>query len=226
MGSKVGAIKVAAGRLGVSVEEYTAHLESGLKWCHICKSWKPRASFNVDRSRGDGLSAKCQPCIRVPERKLTKGRASPFKGQQHTVDARQKMSEAAKKRVSNRTGKRHTEETRRKISEITRERTPRGEQHYAYSHGQSQRDREDRRSAEYKQWRDAVYARDGYACQHCGDDKGGNLQAHHIKPYAGFPDLRFVVDNGITLCRDCHERLHLKPIPTKADLRRRRKHTT
>lgn len=224
MGSKSGAIKAAASRIGISVEEYTASLDAGLKWCYGCKSWQHRATFNIDRNRSDGLNAKCQSCIRVAERKSTKGRPSPFKNQQHGAESRQKMSEAAKKRPSNRTGKRHTEEVRRKISEVTRERTARGEQHYAYSHGQHQRDREDRRSVEYKHWRDAVYARDEYTCQHCGDGQGGNLQAHHIKSYADFPELRYTIENGVTLCRNCHERVHLKPIPTKADLRRRKKH--
>lgn len=149
----------------------------------------------------------------------------PMKGKQMSAESRQKMSEAAKRRASNRIGKRHTAETRQKISAITRERTARGEQHYAYSHGQHQRNLEDRRSVEYQHWRDAVYARDGYTCQHCGDSRGGNLQAHHIQPYAEFPELRYDVANGLTLCRDCHERVHLKPIPTPADLRRRKKHS-
>lgn len=244
MGSKIGAIKVAARRIGVSIEEYISKRDAGLKWCYQCKSWVSIIDFTVDRNRSDGLSAVCRHCksnglsalVTTKEdrrserikRSWDKRRETfvpPMKGKKMSEESRQKMSEAAKQRGSNRTGKRHTEETRRKISDITRKRTARGEQHYAYSHGRSQRDREDRRTAEYKHWRDAVFARDNYTCQHCGDDRGGNLQAHHVKPYANFPELRFVVENGITLCQECHERLHLKSIPTKTDLRRRRKHT-
>jgi 5-methylcytosine-specific restriction endonuclease McrA len=148
----------------------------------------------------------------------------PMKGKKMSDESRRKMSEAAKRRGSNRTGKRHTPETRAKIAAITRERTARGESHYAYTHGKHQRDKSDRRSAEYRQWRDAVYRRDNYTCRHCGDSRGGNLQAHHVKPYASNPELRYAVGNGLTLCQDCHERLHLKPIPSRADLRRRKKH--
>ena len=63
-----------------------------------------------------------------------------------------------------------------------------------------------RTSAPYKEWRTAVYKRDGYACVLCGDDRGGNLQADHIKPFSLFPDLRFVIDNGRTLCIPCHKK--------------------
>ena len=60
-----------------------------------------------------------------------------------------------------------------------------------------------RASPEYIQWRKAVYKRDDYTCQQC-KSKGGRLEAHHIKPFATHPELRFDVDNGITLCKSCH----------------------
>ena len=58
-----------------------------------------------------------------------------------------------------------------------------------------------------KQWRTAVYQRDHYTCQRCGH-KGTKLHAHHNKSYADFPNLRFDVDNGITVCIPCHEKIH------------------
>ena len=39
----------------------------------------------------------------------------------------------------------------------------------------------------------------------CGDNKGGKLNAHHIKSFADYPELRFEVSNGITYCEDCHK---------------------
>lgn len=135
----------------------------------------------------------------------------PMKGKKMSEESRRKMSEAAKRRGSNRTGVKHTEETKQRISEIVRERTPRGEAHYAFSHGKAQRHLDDRRKPEYKKWREAVFSRDNYACRKCGDSKGGNLRAHHIKGFSSNPDLRFDVDNGITLCHSCHELEHFKP---------------
>lgn len=62
-----------------------------------------------------------------------------------------------------------------------------------------------RGTAEYKDWRKAVFERDNYTCLECGDNKGGNLEADHIKPFAFFPELRMVLTNGRTLCKPCHK---------------------
>ena len=60
-----------------------------------------------------------------------------------------------------------------------------------------------RKSAEYTAWRDKVFHRDRYTCRQCGVC-GGRLRAHHIKPFSVYPELRLVVDNGLTLCDTCH----------------------
>lgn len=66
-----------------------------------------------------------------------------------------------------------------------------------------------RNSSEYAQWRKKVFERDGYTCQMCGV-KGGVLNAHHIKKYSEFPNLRYDLDNGVTLCKGCHRKVHKK----------------
>jgi len=52
-------------------------------------------------------------------------------------------------------------------------------------------------------WHDAVLKRDNYTCQIC-DQYGGDMHVDHIKPWAEYPELRFEVLNGRTLCRPCH----------------------
>ena len=56
-----------------------------------------------------------------------------------------------------------------------------------------------------REWRDAVFKRDNYTCQSCGK-KSGRIQAHHIKPYKKYPELRLDLSNGVTLCEDCHKK--------------------
>ena len=68
-----------------------------------------------------------------------------------------------------------------------------------------------RASPKYKAWRKAVYERDKYHCQHCGENR--NLHAHHIKEFSTHPKLRYVVSNGLTLCQGCHSKHHGRPIP-------------
>lgn len=62
-----------------------------------------------------------------------------------------------------------------------------------------------RKSSAYKEWRNRVFERDDYTCQHCGK-RGGNLHADHIKPFSTHTELRFELDNGRTLCISCHRK--------------------
>lgn len=71
------------------------------------------------------------------------------------------------------------------------------------------KDERDRSTTEYNQWRLAVFTRDGFACRQCGIKT--DIQAHHIVPWSKTKDrrdLRFDINNGITLCRPCHLKAH------------------
>ena len=57
---------------------------------------------------------------------------------------------------------------------------------------------------EMTKWTKAVFKRDNFTCQDCGQ-RGGRLQADHIKPYASYPKLRWKLNNCITLCVECHK---------------------
>ena len=62
MGSMLGVLKIAAGRRGLSLDEYLAEIASGRKWCTACKQWKLRKDFNADNTRGDKLATLCRVC--------------------------------------------------------------------------------------------------------------------------------------------------------------------
>ncbi len=70
-------------------------------------------------------------------------------------------------------------------------------------HSERAERRRQRCCPEYRDWRAAVFERDDYTCQVCGQ-RGGKLNADHIKRFADFPELRFEVSNGRTLCVECH----------------------
>ncbi len=64
-----------------------------------------------------------------------------------------------------------------------------------------------RRCTEYKLWRTAVFERDNYTCQECGVH-GVTLNAHHLLPFSTHKHLVTAIDNGQTLCDDCHRNEH------------------
>lgn len=77
------------------------------------------------------------------------------------------------------------------------------------------RKRTERKWPEYRQWRFAVFTRDNFACQYCGDHNyvGHNgksvwLEAHHLYNYADSKDKIFDVANGMTFCKSCHINFH------------------
>lgn len=63
-----------------------------------------------------------------------------------------------------------------------------------------------RRSLHYNNWRERVLKRDNYSCQECGSIE--NLNVHHKKQYIDNIFLRDKANNGITLCKQCHDLAH------------------
>jgi len=63
-----------------------------------------------------------------------------------------------------------------------------------------------RNTPEYREWHKKVLERDNYTCQICGAKE--HLEVHHINHASYFPDQRFDVNNGVTLCKGCHTNFH------------------
>ena len=137
-------------------------------------------------------------------------------------ETRKRMSESAKKRFAIKEkhpkgmlGKKHSEESRKKISETNKllGRQPphyHGEKSGKWKGGITPINKAIRNSLEMKLWRRAVFERDNYTCIWCGVKSGNGkaviLNADHVKPFAHYPELRFAIDNGRTLCIDCHKK--------------------
>ena len=100
-------------------------------------------------------------------------------------------------------GKKVSTEVRKKMSE-----SHKGDKCHFWRGGITKENMKIRASLEYKLWRESVFERDNYTCIWCGAKSGNGkaviLNADHIKPFALFPELRLAIDNGRTLCRECH----------------------
>lgn len=79
-----------------------------------------------------------------------------------------------------------------------------GENNWNWKGGVSSENDKIRQSIEYRQWQKTVLKRDKYTCQCCGK-RYKELVTHHIFPFSDYVDLRLDVDNGICLCKECHD---------------------
>jgi hypothetical protein len=121
-----------------------------------------------------------------------------------TESAKEKLRQARRKQV-------FSPEARKKMTdalEAYRKEHVR-DKHWNWKGGITPKNELIRKSQEYKLWRKAVFERDNYTCVWCkaknGEGKAVFLQADHIKPFAFYPELRFAIDNGRTLCVPCHK---------------------
>lgn len=64
----------------------------------------------------------------------------------------------------------------------------------------------ERRSSIYKDWRRRICNRDNWKCKINNKDCSGRLEVHHILGFTEYPELKYDINNGITLCKFHHPR--------------------
>lgn len=108
-------------------------------------------------------------------------------------------------KISSMSGKKFTKEHRQKISLANS-----GENAPNWKGGRTPEMNRLRKIAAYREWRTSVFERDNYTCQLCftrsSRGKRVKLNADHIKQFAFYPEARFDVSNGRTLCEPCHRK--------------------
>lgn len=139
------------------------------------------------------------------------GKGNGREGCSHSKETKEKMRAAALGRdVShlNWTGKTHTAESRMKISEANRKRFTSPEAHPRWITDRTKVKTYHNKKADilYKVWSKSVKCRDKWKCQLQSSDCCGKLEAHHIFNWTEYPELRYELSNGITLCHSHHPR--------------------
>jgi hypothetical protein len=104
-------------------------------------------------------------------------------------------------------------ETKKKISDSLKGKYI-GENNSNWKGGITDKNKLARCSREFKKWREKVFERDSYKCQHC-EQIGGELHPHHILKFSEYIELRFDISNGITLCKKCHQLEHKNKLNCK-----------
>lgn len=141
------------------------------------------------------------------------------KGRKRSEASKLKIQETLKRKyatgeraaASGMAGKKHSAETIARMKQSARVRiekhgmpTPKyGSESHFWKGGVTKPNQLIRESAEYAKWRKAVFERDNYTCVLCGATKV-KLNADHIKAFSQYPELRFDINNGRTLCEPCH----------------------
>lgn len=120
------------------------------------------------------------------------GEKNPMWGKKHSEKTLKKMRESHK-------GHLVSEDTKEKIGLANS-----GEKSYRWIKDRSTLEKNKRNDPEYKQWVKKIKERDNNICKLKNKDCYGYKVAHHIKGWAEYPELRYKVNNGITLCQAHH----------------------
>lgn len=158
------------------------------------------------------------------------GKNNAFYGKHHTIESKNKISKNS--------GMKNKQEVREKVSKSLTGRKLKNTTKLKLKNQQHKRIKEGKhnfwkggiskyyqllnhalRNSQWDDWREKVFERDEYTCQECGlhsgNGKAVKLHPHHIHYVKKCVDenkldLIYDIDNGVTLCEECHKIIHGK----------------
>lgn len=142
----------------------------------------------------------------VYNHKENQGFRKGIKNPSTSIEGRKRISNWAKGRMSPNRGKKISQEQKEKIRLTCKTKGlkppnyPRNPWNKGKGIGKS---RGKHQGIEYINWRTQVFVRDNWTCQTCGER--GYVEAHHTKSWSKYPELRYDLNNGVTLCKPCHK---------------------
>lgn len=121
---------------------------------------------------------------RIPKSAFKKGSIPWNKGKKHSIKSIKKMSESKKGKIPWNKGL-----------------------------GNNSDEERIRKSLEYKKWKISILKKYNYTCVYCGYKnkkvvKRKKLEAHHIFSFIDNKGRRLDVENGVILCKECHNNFH------------------
>ena len=141
---------------------------------------------------------------RDKQSEIMTGNKNPFYGKKHSDKSKEKMSISAIRKFDRMTNE-------EKLNYFSFIRGKIGIDSHAYIEDRSKLKRHNRRNdSMYADWRLNVYRRDNYKCKINNEECNGRIEAHHILCWREYSELRYTINNGITLCQTHHPRVRVE----------------
>lgn len=204
MGSKVGVLKIAAKRIGVSYDEYLEKINSGMKWCTSCKQFLPIDEFCKDSSQGDGHGTKCSQCrhskAKYPDRASWRTRRiMAEKGFLYCTSCKKFYSKEEMTVRSGRCGKCATEYARERYRNSEAVRKKAYQSNYSRKHGLN---------SIPQQYLTELFEKFDGMCAYCQKNKAESVD--HIIPVSKGGNS--VPGNLLPCCKSCNSSKHNKNV--------------
>jgi len=200
------------------------------KICLQCGKEFKTTEYKIKINKGKYCSVECYR-ISLIGKKLTKeqkmniGLSNTGKKHPHTKETKLKIRKARKGKIGNNKGKHWkikdtsnmnkdkigkpspmkgknlSKETREKIGNSLR-----GEKSPLYIKDRTKLKKSEKKhlDTKYKYWMLEVKKRDNWICKLSDSECNGRIEAHHILNWIDYPEERYNINNGITLCQFHH----------------------